>query len=209
MAGATADGRALRSETTRTALVGAARALFVERGYAAVSTGDIARAADVTRNALYYHFPTKEAVFRAVYEDVERGLADAVIPAALTEPTVRRQLEAGCERFLDGCLDPAVARISILDAPAALGFAQMREIDNRNYLAVIRERLHAAVTAGELVDLPVDTLASMIVGALDEAALLIASADDPDRARRDAGVVARALISGLFHDDSARRNSVE
>nr|CRL75464.1 TetR family transcriptional regulator [Mycolicibacterium komanii] len=190
----------MRSETTRAALVAAARILFVERGYAAVSTGDIARAADVTRNALYYHFPTKEAVFRAVYEDVERGLADAVIPAALAEPTVRRQLEAGCERFLDGCLDPAVARISVLDAPSALGFAQMREIDNRNYLAVIRERLRAAVAAGELVDLPVDTLASMIIGALDEAALLIASADDPDRARRDAGVVARALISGLFRD---------
>nr|WP_234712917.1 TetR/AcrR family transcriptional regulator [Mycolicibacterium komanii] len=200
MAGEAADGRAMRSETTRAALVAAARILFVERGYAAVSTGDIARAADVTRNALYYHFPTKEAVFRAVYEDVERGLADAVIPAALAEPTVRRQLEAGCERFLDGCLDPAVARISVLDAPSALGFAQMREIDNRNYLAVIRERLRAAVAAGELVDLPVDTLASMIIGALDEAALLIASADDPDRARRDAGVVARALISGLFRD---------
>ncbi|MCZ8379146.1 TetR/AcrR family transcriptional regulator [Mycobacterium sp. CPCC 205372] len=192
------DGRALRSELTRAALVAAARALFVDRGYVAVSTGDIAKAAAVTRNALYYHFPTKEAVFRAVYEDVERQLADAVLPAALAEPTARRRLEVGCERFLDGCLDPAVARISILDAPAALGFSQMREIDNRNYLSALRDGLRAGVDAGEIADLPVDTLASMIIGALDEAALLIASSDDPRRARRDAGVVARALVGGLF-----------
>ncbi|OMC35119.1 hypothetical protein A5740_08360 [Mycobacterium sp. GA-1841] len=192
------DGREQRSEATRSALIAAARAQFVERGYAAVSTGDIARVAAVTRNALYYHFPTKEAVFRAVYEDVEGQLAQRVLPAAAAHTTGRAQLEAGIEEFLDGCLDPTVARVSVLEAPAALGFGQMREIDNRNYLGALRDGLRTAIAAGELPDLPVDTLASMIIGALDEAALLIATADDPAAARRDAGVVARALIDGLF-----------
>ncbi|CRZ18378.1 TetR/AcrR family transcriptional regulator [Mycolicibacterium neworleansense] len=192
------DGREQRSEATRSALVAAARSLFVERGYAAVSTGDIARVAAVTRNALYYHFPTKEAVFRAVYEDVEGELAQRVLPVALAHDTGRGQLEAGIEEFLDGCLDHTVARVSVLEAPAALGFAQMREIDNRNYLGALRDGLRAAIESGELPDLPVDALASMLIGALDEAALLIATADDPATARRDAGVVARALVDGLF-----------
>jgi AcrR family transcriptional regulator len=192
------DGREQRSEVTRAALIAAARSLFVERGYAAVSTGDIARVAAVTRNALYYHFPTKEAVFRAVYEDVEGQLAARVLPAALAHDSSRAQLEAGIEEFLDGCLDPTVARISVLQAPAALGFAQMREIDNRNYLGALRDGIRSAVEEGELPSLPVDTLASMLIGALDEAALLIASADDPAAARRDAGAVARALVDGLF-----------
>ena len=192
------DGRELRSEATRSALVAAARTLFVERGYSAVSTSDIARAAAVTRNALYYHFPTKEAVFRAVYEDVEGRLAERVLPAALAHDSSRGQLDAGIEEFLDGCLDPTVAWISVLQAPAALGFAQMREIDNRNYLGILRDRIRSAIEAGELPRLPADTLASMIIGALDEAALLIATADDPVAARRDAGAVARALIDGLF-----------
>jgi AcrR family transcriptional regulator len=192
------DGREQRSEATRCALVAAARSLFVDHGYAAVSTGDIARVAAVTRNALYYHFPTKEAVFRAVYENVEGELAERVLPAALAHDTGRAQLDAGIDEFLDGCLDPTVARISVLQAPAALGFAQMREIDNRNYLGALRDGLRSAIDAGELRDLPVETLASMIIGALDEAALLIATADDPARARRDAGQVARALVDGLF-----------
>ena len=192
------DGRGQRSDATRATLVAAARTLFVERGYAAVSTGDIARVAQVTRNALYYHFPTKEALFRAVYEDVESRLAGRVLPAAQAHHTIREQLTAGIDAFLDGCLDPTVARISVLEAPAALGFAQMREIDNRNYLGALRDGIGAAVRAGELPDLPVDALASMILGALDEAALLIATADDPAAARRDAGAVAQALVAGLF-----------
>ncbi|MBX8686677.1 TetR family transcriptional regulator [Mycobacterium sp. 20091114027_K0903767] len=192
------DGREQRSEATRSALVAAARSLFVERGYAAVSTGDIARVAAVTRNALYYHFPTKEAVFRAVYENVEGELAARVLPAALAHDTSRAQLDAGIEEFLDGCLEPAVARISVLQAPAALGFEQMREIDNLNYLGTLRDGIRRAVETGELPDLPVDSLASMLIGALDEAALLIATADDPAAARRDAGVVAHALVAGLF-----------
>lgn len=193
-----ADGRAQRSESTRAALVAAARELFVAHGYAAVSTTDIARTAAVTRNAVYYHFPTKEAVFRAVYEDVEQQLADRVIPAALAEPVGPAQLEAGFRTFLDGCLDPAVARISILEAPAALGFTQMREIDNRNYLDALRGGLRQAMDAGVLPKLPVDALASMLIGALDEAALLIASAEDPQAARAEAGDVAAALVEGLF-----------
>lgn len=192
------DGREQRSETTRSALVAAARSLFVERGYAGVSTGDIARVAAVTRNALYYHFPTKEAVFRAVYEDVEGRLARRVLPVALAHGTSREQLHAGIEAFLDGCLDPTVARISVLEAPAALGFAQMREIDNRNYLGALRDGIRTAVEAGELPGLPVDALASMLIGALDEAALLIATAEDPAAARQEAGVVARALVDGLY-----------
>lgn len=192
------DGREQRSEATRSALVAAARSLFVERGYAGVSTGDIARVAAVTRNALYYHFPTKEAVFRAVYEDVEGRLARRVLPVALAHGTSREQLHAGIDAFLDGCLDPTVARISVLEAPAALGFAQMREIDNRNYLGALRDGIRTAVEAGELPGLPVDALASMLIGALDEAALLIATAEDPAAARQEAGVVARALVDGLY-----------
>lgn len=40
----------------------------------------------------------------------------------------------------------------------------------------------------------------MLIGALDEAALLIATAHDARAAREDAGRVARALIGGLFQD---------
>jgi AcrR family transcriptional regulator len=198
MATAETDGRLRRSEATRSALVAAARKLFTERGYAGVSTAEIVEAAGVTRNALYYHFPTKESLFRAVYEEVESGIARRNIPAALEEPDLRRQLQTGCALFLDACLDPTVAQISVREAPAVLGFPQMREIDNENYLGVLTDALRDGIEDGELLPLSPQTLAAMLIGALDEAALLIASAPRPRRAREEAGEVVAAIIDGLF-----------
>jgi AcrR family transcriptional regulator len=198
MATVETDGRLRRSEATRSALVAAARKLFTERGYARVSTAEIVEAAGVTRNALYYHFPTKESLFRAVYENVESGVASRIIAAAGEEPDLRRRLHAGCALFLDASLDPTVAQISVREAPAVLGFPQMREIDNENYLGALSEALRDGIQAGELLPLSPQTLAAMLIGALDEAALLIASARRPRRARKEAGEVVAAMIDGLF-----------
>src|SRR6266436_3018489 len=66
--------KAEQSEATRAALVAAGRSLFAERGYAAVATEEIVRAAGVTRGALYHHFDGKEELFAAVYEQVEADL---------------------------------------------------------------------------------------------------------------------------------------
>jgi AcrR family transcriptional regulator len=190
------DGRVRRSAATRAALVAAARRLFAERGYDRVSTAEVVEAAGVTRNALYYHFPTKEALFRAVYEDVEGEVAERVLPAASMEDTLVERLRAGCQLFLDACLDFDVAEISVRQAPAVLGFPQMREIDNRNYLGALEGTIKAAVRSGELPPIPSKAAASMLLGALDEAAQLIAESKQPGRARREAGQVVDSLIAG-------------
>ena len=60
-----------RSRVMRERLLAHARTLFAERGYAAVGTEEIVRAAGVTRGALYHQFRDKEALFEAVVEEVE------------------------------------------------------------------------------------------------------------------------------------------
>ena len=66
--------QAERSATTRRALLDAARALFSERGYAGTAREDIVERAGVTRGALYHHFANKQAVFQAVFEELEAAL---------------------------------------------------------------------------------------------------------------------------------------
>ncbi len=71
---------------TREAVIAAADALFVERGFHASSVGDIAAAAGYTKGAVYSNFASKEDVFFAVYErraqhgaaEMERVLAGDV-----------------------------------------------------------------------------------------------------------------------------------
>src|SRR2546421_10951846 len=106
--------KAEQSEATRGALVAAARELFAERGYAAVGTEEIVRAAGVTRGALYHHFSGKKQLFQAVYEDVEQKLVERIAESAISSASDPLQaLHAGAQAFLDACEDPAVQRIAL------------------------------------------------------------------------------------------------
>src|SRR5438067_13352134 len=114
--------KADQSEATRAALIGAARELFAARGYGAVATEEIVRAAGVTRGALYHHFAGKMELFEAVYEEVERELLESIAASAVAEATDPVQvLRAGARGFFTACEDPAVQRIALIDAPSVLG----------------------------------------------------------------------------------------
>ena len=190
--------QAQRREATRTALIAAARELFAARGYAAVGTEEIVQRAGVTRGALYHHFADKHDLFRAVYEHVERELTERIvteIPLAGGEPVT--VLRRGAARFLDACLEPEVQRIALLDAPAVLGYEAWREIGARYGLGLIAAALQGAVDTGAIPAQPVRPLAHVLLGALDEAALYIARADDVATARREVGETLDRLLTAL------------
>ena len=81
--------------------------------------------------------------------------------------------------FLDACTDPAVIRISHLDAPAVLGWAEWREIDAQHWLGLVSMALQEAMDAGAAAPPEVQPLAHMLLGAMVEASMLIANAPDP------------------------------
>lgn len=66
----TGDGRELRGERTRGAILQAARRVIMARGYTAASMREIAEEAGITAAAIYNHFASKEALFSAVLEEV-------------------------------------------------------------------------------------------------------------------------------------------
>ena len=192
---ATRTLKADQSEATRAALIEAARELFAARGYAAVPTEEIVRAAGVTRGALYHHFAGKRQLFEAVYEDVERRLVDQIASSALASAAdPLAALHAGAQAFLDACEDPAVQRIALLDAPSVLGWERWREIGLRYGFGLVQGTVQAAMDSGLIERQPVGPLAHLLLGAIDEAAMLIARAHDGGRTRAEVGAsVARFL----------------
>jgi AcrR family transcriptional regulator len=190
--------QAQRSEATRAALMSAARRLFAARGYDDVSAEEIVRAAGVTRGALYHHFGGKAELLDAVYDQLEREvterIARVVLGSELESPL--EAMRAGVGAFLEECAKPEVRQIALHDAPAVLGWERWREIAAANGLGLIEASLAAAVEAGELRPLPVRPTAHLLLGALDEAAMLAARSDDPaDRA--EVAAVLEALLDGL------------
>jgi AcrR family transcriptional regulator len=193
-----------RSQATRAALVESARRLFAERGYANVPADEVVAAAGVTRGALYHHYGDKQGLFRAVFEEIEREVAERVVAAIAGESDLWQLMLRGLAAFLDACERPEVVRIALTDAPAVLGWQTWREIEAAHGLGLIRALLERAVAEGVIAPQPVPVLAQIVLGALIEAALLIASAEDRAAARTEAEHSVRTLVGGLLAEAPAR-----
>jgi AcrR family transcriptional regulator len=189
--------KAQQSEATRAALVAAARPLFADRGYAGVGTEEIVRAAGVTRGALYHHFADKKDLFRAVYEDVERELVEQIAAGARSAADPVEALRAGSQAWLDACEEPGIQQIALLDAPSVLGWEEWREIGMRYGFGLVQGTLQAAMDAGLLETQPVRPLAHLVLGAIDEAAMLVARADDGGKTRREVGESVERFLDHL------------
>ncbi len=191
--------QAERTAETREALLKAARPLFAAHGFADVALETIVRAAGVTRGALYHHFADKTELFAAVFEQVEAEVAgcmsEAIIAANQTDPVEVMRL--GAHFWLDACSDPEVQRIVLVDAPAVLGWTRWTEIGNRYNMGMVRELLKSAIEASRIPPQPVEATALTLLGAMREATLYVARAQDHAPARREAGDVMDRFIRAL------------
>ncbi|SHN47629.1 TetR/AcrR family transcriptional regulator [Cryptosporangium aurantiacum] len=188
-----------RSEATRTALINAAREQFAESGFSAVGTEAIVRAAGVTRGAMYHQFANKTELFAAVFEAVEaemtRRIDAAVSNSGESDPIALMRL--GAATWLGACAEPEVQRIVLIEAPAVLGWERWREIGLRYGMGLVQGLLEHGISVGRVAAQPVEPLSHVLIGALDEAALYLARAEDPARARREVGAVIDRLVQFL------------
>ena len=186
-----------QGEETRARLVETGRELFAARGYAGVSMEQVCTRAEVTRGALYHHFAGKDDLFLAVCEDVAATVTGQVIEAARSHSDAWPRLREGCQAFLVACSDQGVRQILLTDAPSVLGWAKFRELDARHGLGLLRAGIQAAMDSGAVQAGPVDLAAHMLVAALDEAAMVIGRATEPEAARRDAVLVIDRILAGI------------
>jgi AcrR family transcriptional regulator len=191
-----------RSAATRDALISAARKLWGLRGYAEVGTPEIATAAGVTRGAMYHQFADKAALFSEVVEAVEQDVMSrmATVVAGSGATTPADAIRAAVDAWLEVSGDPEVRQLILLDAPSVLGWAAFRDVAQRYSLGMTEQLLTEAIRAGQLPRQPVRPLAHVLIGALDEAAMAIATADDPKRARRETEEVLHRLIDAMLDE---------
>jgi len=191
--------QAARSAATRDALIAAARPLFAVRGFGSVGTEEIVRAAGVTRGALYHQFDDKTELFAAVFEAVEAEITQRIAAAtdgsAITDPIELMRL--GAATWLAACTEPEIQRIVLVEAPAVLGYERWREVSLRHGLGLVQTLLLYAMEVGRVRRQPVEPLAHVLIGALDEAALYVAQSADADQALAEVSAVLDDLVAAL------------
>ena len=190
--------QAERTEATRGRLIATARRLFAEKGFAATSTEEILSEAAVSRGALYHHFPSKTDLFQATFEQVEDELTARCCGrhrGGETDPM--RILELGFDAFLDQCLNPEVQRIVMLDGPTVLGWDLWHELDERYAFGTIKAVLTVAADIGRIEPSAVDPLAHLLLGAIMQAGMVVARADDPLAAKRAMTETFARIVSAL------------
>lgn len=181
-----------QADRTREQLLETARRLFIEKGYAATPLEEVVAQAGMTRGALYHHFKDKRALFDAVVERTIEEMGDRV--ASVSKARVARQAKhknhpdryvEALAVLLDEFGDPATRRLVLMDGPAVVGHERLGDwLHGKVFgevLRVIQERSGDGLVPPHLVE----PLSHLIIGAVQEAALMMGEAADPRKVRQD------------------------
>ncbi|HLN17272.1 MAG TPA: helix-turn-helix domain-containing protein [Acidimicrobiales bacterium] len=192
-----------RGDATREHLVATATVLFGERGYEGTSVEAVLKAAGTSRGSLYHHFESKSALFEAAFEAVELRVAEEVAAAAGGGTSAKEALRRGGRAWLDlASGDPVVRRIVLVDAPAVLGWARWRELEEESALGLVRAALEVMAAEDRLAPELVDVMAHVLLAAVNEIALFVATAEDPAAAGVTANRSLDELLDRLFPDEA-------
>lgn len=120
-------GVRLTAERRREAILASAMDLFAKRGFAGVTTRELARAAGISEAMLFRHFPRKEALYRAILRmhlvEVERAVPVAGLAASALPPEeFFRGIADTFLRRMDA--DPTLLRLMLFSALEGHGMAR-------------------------------------------------------------------------------------
>jgi AcrR family transcriptional regulator len=179
----------------------AARGLFLQRGYADVSVGEVAAAVGVTKPTLYYHFGDKEGLYAEVICDLLTRVGSYVRSVTQTDIPLRQhlyELALGYFRNASYTWEPMLR-----DATALLGAersAQVWDTYEREFVAPFEALMADGARSGDLrSDQATRTLVHAFLGLLEA---LTAPGGPLARSDAEHQATAAAVVS-LFLDGAA------
>jgi len=189
----------MESTANREKLVSGARALFAERGYAAVSVDEIAARAGLTKGAVYYQFKDKRDLFRAACQAVIDEIVDYVTKGTMdhVEHSVD-EIVTGSGILFDAYEGREARQLLLIDGPAVLGMSAWIAMQSRLRIELGEHALHHVADAGLIEREMVPTLAHLLSGAFRQGVLQIAASDDPAETSAAVRAAYRRLALGLL-----------
>lgn len=195
--------RDISAALTRTAVLDAARTLFITKGFEATSIDEIARASQSSNGAVYHHFRDKQEIFAELFRTSQTAVVQAAIAAMPTDATAWQRVEQATKAFLRSYVVDDEARALLRQATSVLGWDRVRQVDEEMSLPLIRATLTEAIRTGEAKAVPVAAAADILFSVYCNAVLVIAAGGDPGRTADDVETVMFALLSGMRADSGS------
>jgi len=175
--------QAERRAGTQAQVLASACRIFGEKGYAHTSLEEIAADCGLTIRPVYHYYGNKRELFAAVNAFMEQKIVDG-----LNTQTAEGDFLAGWQAFLALCDDAGFRQIVLIDSPNILG--RDRWINNDVMTTAANLLSRNMVKNSQQKEL----IVRMALGAMAEAALMIAAAENPAALRRQATTLIKGLL---------------
>lgn len=195
-----------RKDARPAELLDAALDVFIEKGFAAARTEDIARAAGVTKGTVYLYFPSKQAIFEAVvrrtaFERLDRVQALFADHQGPVAPMLRQVIEELGTQVATTNL-AAIAKLVIAEAGNFPDIARFYRNEVIARAEILFGRIYKmGIDAGEFPNLPVETVTKLVMGPVLIAAIWRTTFAPVDERPFDPAALVRAhaqvLTAGL------------
>ena len=184
-----------RARNRRRRILDAALAVFSRRGYRDASVDEIAAEAETSKGGVYFHFPGKQVIFRALLDLSARRLLDRVEEAIARETEPVAKADAALLTVLRAFAEHrALARLFMVEALSAGGEFPQRLLEiHAEFIAIIRRHLDDAVAQGTVAAVDTAIASRAWFGALNEVILHWLIEGEPERLE-DAYAALRPLL---------------
>jgi len=151
-------------------IIGAAATVFSELGYYRASMDEIAKVANVAKGTLYYHFPSKASLFKAVVTDgmlmLTTQVQEDLDPALNESEQIKRILETNINFYLHFS---EMSKIFFNEISSGIDADILDEMKllRSNYIKFIAEILQAGQTEGPIRPFHAEMAAAGILRMLD------------------------------------------
>src|SRR5262252_9046923 len=181
-------------------LVAAAQAVLIRDGVGRLTMRAVAKEAGVLLGTVTYVFPSKEMLLRAVIEDVAAGIAEVLKSSADTGQGLEHAIRDGVQRFWTTLVEEQeglqiIQYELVIYALRTPGLESMARWQYDRYARIVAAWCQeAASNAGETCAVPFDTLARVLVAAVDGVILQYVCDPDMTRLRLDVKAITEMAV---------------
>lgn len=195
---------------TRTHIIEQATVLFEKNGYKATTLDDIARAAGVTKGAIFHHFENKKSLFTHIWMDLQKEMdtdirrTAAKVAASSEDPFAG--MMAGARMQISYLKQHRFSQIVMLEGPTVLGMDEWMERD----VALSKNRISKAIDylidRGQLATPNKESLNLLFIGMLNYAVIASRNAKDPQPIADSFEIILRCLPNSVARKTQSETN---